>query len=186
MNLDQGSSASASEINLIQRAQRGETKAIGQLYTNHHEQIYRYIWSKLSDPILAEDLTGEVFTRMVARLHTFQPLGVPFQAWLYRIARNLIVDFIRKESSRNNISLDEIGPLPESDNNPASLIDKKLTLERLQEALEKIDPAQAEILRLRFLVGLPVNDVALRLEKTVAAVKALQHRGLLALRNTLM
>lgn len=170
------------EIDLIQRAQNGESKAVGELYTQHHELIFRYIWSKVGDAHLAEDLTGEVFMRMVSRISTYQPTGVPFQAWLYRIARNLIIDYIRKTASTSAVSLDNATYMQEPGAGPSTVVENKITFENLQEALAKIEHEQAEVIRLRFLVGLQVNEVAERLQKTPAAVKALQHRGLAALR----
>jgi len=170
------------ETNIIQRAQTGDSKAVGELYMQHHEQIFRYVWSKVADPNLAEDLTGEVFMRMVTRISTYRPTGVPFQAWLYRIARNLIIDHIRKTASNSAVPLENAQILPDRGASPPSLVENKMTIEKLQEALKQIDHDQAEVIRLRFLVGLQVNEVAERLEKTAASVKALQHRGLAALR----
>lgn len=170
------------ETDLIQRAQNGESKAVGELYMQHHEQIFRYIWSKVGDAPLAEDLTGEVFMRMVSRISTYQPTGVPFQAWLYRIARNLIIDYVRKTASSPAVSLNIATQIQEPEPGPSAIVENKITFENLQEALTKIEHEQAEVIRLRFLVGLQVNEVAERLQKTPAAVKALQHRGLAALR----
>ncbi|NUM48218.1 MAG: sigma-70 family RNA polymerase sigma factor [Anaerolineales bacterium] len=171
-----------SEIELIQRAQNGESKAVGELYMQHHAQIFRYVWSKVGDANLAEDLTGDVFMRMVARLSTYQPSGVPFQAWLYRIARNLIIDHIRKSASNQAVPLDDMALLQEPGPPASSMVETKLTADALQKALAKIEHEQAEVIRLRFLAGLQINEVAVRLQKTPAAVKALQHRGLAALR----
>lgn len=170
------------EADLIQRAQNGESKAVGELYVQHHEQIFRYVWAKVSDANLAEDLTGEVFMRMVSRISTYRPTGVPFQAWLYRIARNLIIDYLRKNASTTSIPFEDMNLMQEPGASPPTLVEGKITIETLQYALNKIDHDQAEVIRLRFLAGLQVNEVAKRLQKTPAAVKALQHRGLAALR----
>lgn len=181
-DVNKGTPVADSEIDLIQRAQNGESKAVGELYMQHHEQIFRYIWSKVGDSHLAEDLTGEVFMRMVSRISTYRPAGVPFQAWLYRIARNLIIDHIRKTASTHSVALENIPLMQEPGANPSSIVETHVTMENLQKALNKIEQEQAEVIRLRFLVGLQVNEVAERLQKTPAAVKALQHRGLAALR----
>ncbi|NJN43694.1 MAG: sigma-70 family RNA polymerase sigma factor [Anaerolineae bacterium] len=170
------------ETDLIQRAQNGESTAVGELYLQHHEQIFRYVWSKVGDAHLAEDLTGEVFMRMVSRISTYRPTGVPFQAWLYRIARNLVIDHIRKNSSNTTMSLENTQLVDDRSPNPPSFVENKMTAEKLQNALNEIDHNQAEVIRLRFLVGLQVSEVAERLDKTIPTVKALQHRGLAALR----
>ncbi|UCC50784.1 MAG: RNA polymerase subunit sigma-24, partial [Anaerolineaceae bacterium] len=87
-----------SDAELVRRAQKDESEAIGVLFDRHHMRIFRYIRARIFDTQTAHDITGEVFLRMVANIHTFQPRGVPFAAWLYQIARNYLADFIRKES----------------------------------------------------------------------------------------
>jgi RNA polymerase sigma-70 factor (ECF subfamily) len=162
-------------------AQRESLPAAEELYLQHHEHIFRFIWSRVQDAPLAEDLTGEVFTRMVANLPNYQDRSLPFRAWLYQIAHNLIVDHHRKESSAQALKdvTEPHGELPEEKAETA------LTLERVQHALEKIDSAQREVIELRFLAELSLEEVATVMDKSVAAVKALQHRGLASLRTHL-
>jgi len=160
-------------------------EAAGELYDRHNQHIFRYVWSRVGDQRSAEDLTGEVFSRMVAKLPDYRTTGVPFRAWLYRIAHNLIVDHQRKQGSHVLVPLNRAEDLYEEGNNPASVVERQLTLERIQRALETLDPSQQEVVVLRFLVGLPLQDVALTLDKTVASVKSLQYRGLIALRALL-
>jgi RNA polymerase sigma-70 factor (ECF subfamily) len=160
-------------------------EAAGELYDRHNQHIFRYVWSRVGDQRSAEDLTGEVFSRMVAKLPNYHTTGVPFRAWLYRIAHNLVVDHHRKEGNHVLVPLNSAEDLYEEGNNPASVVEQQLTLERIQRALEKLDPSQQEVVVLRFLVGLPLQDVALTLDKTVASVKSLQYRGLIALRALL-
>ena len=167
---------------LIQRAQQGDSKAIGDLYLAHHEPVYKYICTRVFDPPLAEDLTGEVFIRMVTRLSAYRDTGIPFRVWLYRIARNLVVDHFRKTQRTMTVSLDDEGVHTHMDEHPVNQLETHLTLEHLKNAMNQIESEQAEVIRLRFMMGLPLNEVAERLEKTVAAVKALQHRGVMALR----
>ncbi len=159
--------------------------AAGELYDRHNERIFRYVWSRVYDNQTAEDLTGEVFTRMVASLPAYCATGVPFQAWLYRIAHNLVVDHHRREGSRVLVPLQYAEGVHEEENSPASIVEDRLALEQIQRALASLDPSQQEVVVLRFLVGLPLKEVALALNKTVAAVKALQYRGLIALRAEL-
>lgn len=159
--------------------------AVGELYDRHHVSIFRYVRSRVQDQGLAEDLTGETFTRMVTGLPGYRSRGVPFRAWLYRIARNLVVDHYRKESGRLSVPLEHAERTGEPGSNPASVIEHKLTLEQVQRALAGLDPTQQEVVVLRFLLGLSLREVAKTLGKTVAAVKSLQHRGLKALRAAL-
>ncbi len=175
----------SSEASLVRRAQGGDVDAIGELYDRHHKHIFRYVWSRVHDNRAAEDLTGEIFTRMVISLADYRPMGVPFRAWLYRIAHNLVVDHYRKESGHVWVPLDHAENLSEEGNSPALIVERQLTAERVQRALAKLDPSQREVVVLRFLAGLSLREVALTLNKTVAAVKSLQHRGLVALRLAL-
>jgi RNA polymerase sigma factor (sigma-70 family) len=94
------------DAKLVRRAQAGDRHAIGELYDLYNERIFRYVWSRVSHREQAEDLTGEVFTRMVGKLGDYSPQGVPFQAWLYRIAHNLAIGHYRKEGGRVVVSLD--------------------------------------------------------------------------------
>ena len=91
---------------LVSRAQRGDADAAGQLYDRHSDAIFRYLWARLGDRLLAEDLTGEVFLRMLGALANYRALAVPFRAWLYRIARNLLVDQARKAGLRAALPLE--------------------------------------------------------------------------------
>ncbi|MGQ0600154.1 MAG: RNA polymerase sigma factor [Anaerolineales bacterium] len=168
---------------LVVRAQRGDVDAIGALYDQHQNAIFRYLWARLGERQLAEDLTGDVFMRMLGALPNYRPTA-PFRAWLYRIARNLLVDHYRKHA-QTPLSLQhaEAQAAPEAD--PVTLAQHTLTVERLHRALAQLDEAQREVVTLRFLSGLSLQETAAALEKTEAAIKALQHRGLAALRQAL-
>ena len=159
--------------------------AVGKLYDRHYTRIFRYLWSRLHDPHLAEDLAGEVFARMVRDLPKYRSRGVPFKAWLYRIAHNLAVDHQRAASRHESVPLYHAEGLNADDADPGRTVETKLTVERVVAALETLDPTQQEVVVLRFLAGLSLREVAAALDKTVAAVKSLQHRGLVALRGAL-
>lgn len=169
----------------IARAKRGDPQAMGALYDRHHLPIFRFIRSRLNDQALAEDLTGEVFTRMVRHLPGYQPEGVPFRAWLYRIARNLIIDHHRRHHKQTLVDIDEAVDLRSTQDDPMQVAERNLSLEKVQQALTMIDPVQREVVELRFLAGLSLREVAETLEKSVGAIKSLQHRGLKALRTAL-
>ena len=174
-----------SDVDLIKRAQGGDVEAVGKLYDRYHTRIFRYLWSRLREPQLAEDLTGEVFARMVRDLPGYRPRGIPFQAWLYRIAHNLAVDHQRMQVRHPLVSLDDAESLKAEGQDPTARVERQLTVERVEQALETLDPTQREVIVLRFLVGLSLREVAAALNKTVGAIKSLQHRGLVVLRATL-
>lgn len=174
-----------SDIEAVRRAQKGDVEAVGHLYDAYQESIFRYVWSRVRDRQTAEDLTGEIFARLVTHLPTYREQDVPFRAWLYRIAHNLVVDHFRVENGRSHTPLHLAEPVYDTRPGPAAVVEQRLTLERVRQVLEMIDPAQREVILLRFVIGLPLSEVALTLDKSLAAVKSLQHRGLKALRSTL-
>ena len=172
------------DAELVTRAQRGEVNAIGRLYDRHRESIFRYLWIRLDDRPLAEDLTGDVFMRMLDALPRYQQQGLPFRAWLYRIAHNLLIDYFRKLNHQVTVPL-EVVEEQGADDDPDRAIEQILLSERLQTALMDLVPTQCDVVTLRFLSGLSLQETALTLGKTEAAVKALQHRGLSSLRRSL-
>jgi RNA polymerase sigma-70 factor (ECF subfamily) len=172
------------DAELVTRAQRGEVNAIGRLYDRHRESIFRYLWIRLDDRPLAEDLTGDVFMRMLDALPRYRVQGLPFRAWLYRIAHNLLVDYFRKMNHQATVPLDAVEEQGTEDD-PDRTIEHRLLSERLQVALLRLEPTQCEVIVLRFLAGLSLQETALTLGKTEAAIKALQHRGLSGLRQAL-
>ena len=176
----------SSSPDLIARAQGGDVDAIGALYDQHHAALFRYIWSRVRDRRLAEDLTGEVFLRMLTALPGFRPSQAPFRAWLYRVARNLLVDHYRKEGRRVSAPLQQAEARGDDEGDPGARVERKLTLARVHQALSNLEETQREVVSLRFLSGLSLQEVAAVLEKSENAVKALQHRGLSALRQALV
>ena len=173
------------EQTIVTLAQNGNALAVGELYDRHQERIFRYVRARVYDTQLAEDLTGEIFVRMVTSLHQYQDNGYPFTAWLYRIARNLIIDQQRQENRFMHVPIEAVYDRGTADSEPSVVVEKQLTAERLHIALETIDETQREVIRLRFLAGLSLQEAADILGKTVGAIKAQQYRGLLALRVAL-
>lgn len=175
----------SSDADLVGRAQGGDVSAVGELYNRHHLRIFRYVWLHVRDQQVAEDITGEVFVRMVTGLSGYRQRGVPFQAWLYRIAHNLTTDHHRRASLHEMVPLEHAAELCEPGHNPSTIVERRLGAQQVQQALDTLDPLQCEVVVLRFVAGLSLQEVGLTLNKTVAAVKSLQRRGLAALRAAL-
>src|SRR5690606_24598119 len=114
----------------------------------------------------------------------FQPMGVPFSAWLYRIANNIIIKHGQKEDQQPVVPLG-YAHMDTTSNNPASIVEKQIQIEKMMRSLEKIDENQREVVILRFIVGLSLQETADTVQKSVANVKTLQHRGILALQAAL-
>lgn len=171
---------------LVELAQRGEADAIGGLYDLHYRAIFRYFRARVGNWQLAEDLTSDVFRRMLTGLPQYRPMGLPFRAWLFRIAHNVLVDHYRKESSDMSVELQENEQHGQRAADPASEVEHKLTMEEAYRALFELEPSQRDVLALRFLSGLSLREVAQALNRTEASVKALQQRGLAAVRLALV
>ena len=170
---------------LIALAQRGNEEAIGALYDAHCQAVFRYIKARLGDQEMAEDLTGEVFRRMLAALPQYHAINLPFRAWLFRIAHNLLIDHYRRESDHMVVPLKEAENISADEVDPASVVEQKLTVEHAHRALSDLEPPQRDVLALRFLSGLSLKETALAMGRTEDAIKALQRRGLAALRLSL-
>lgn len=180
---DAAAQAADPGLAIVMRAQRGDSAALAALYDQHHRLIYGYLRARLGDRQAVEDLTGEVFQRMLTGLAGYRPQGLPFRAWLVRIAHNLLVDHYRRAGRGLVVEWDE--RLPAAGPDPTHEAEHNLTLERVYRALAGLDDQQREAVSLRFLSGLSLRETALALGKTENAVKALQRRGLAALRLAL-
>ncbi len=168
---------------LLDRAISGNRDAIGALYNRHRSAIFRYFYYRLNDKQAADDLTSDVFVRMIEALPRYERRGVPFRAWLFQIARNRAVDYYRRHGRYQKTRLDD--RLPAQGRSPAGTAHLHLTGEALQQALSLLNDDQRETLILRFVLEMPIAEAAQTLQKTENAIKGLQHRGLRALRRVL-
>jgi len=172
-----------SDEELIRRVQAGEKGLLGELYDRHQMGVFRFLMARVNDQQLAEDLTGDVFIRMLDHLSDYENRNVPFTSWLYRVSRNLLIDHYRKEGKYKLTPLGQSEEISKDQPTLLSHVEDKLTIEQVRLVLSKLDEDQSEVIVLRFLVGLSLKEVAQSLDKSVAAVKALQHRGLIHLRT---
>jgi RNA polymerase sigma-70 factor (ECF subfamily) len=171
------------EASIVRRAQQQDPAALTQLYEENFDRIYRYIVLKIGDRTEAEDMTQQVFLNALKAISSYKWKGMPFSAWLFRIAHNQIVDYLRKKSRRATVPLDE--SLAAGNGNPAQTAERKLEVERLALATKKLTSAQQEVISLRFAGELSVAEAARVMGKSEGAVKALQHSAIVALRRAL-
>ncbi len=170
---------------LVQRAQAGNAEAVGLLFDRHYPTMFRYFYARVRQQQQAEDLAGELFTRMVHHLPSFEPAGVPFRAWLFRIAYNLTMDHFRVQNGRPLESLAQAQPVAQPEQNPVRRVEQQMNNETLLAALETLVPDQRQVLILRFMMGLSLQETAVIMERSLSAVKAMQHRGLKIMRASL-
>jgi RNA polymerase sigma-70 factor (ECF subfamily) len=163
----------------VEQARAGDSTAVGILYEHYVDRIYRYIVLKIGDPQEAEDLTGQVFVRMIEAIGGFQWQGVSFQSWLYRIAHNLVVDHLRQRARRPQVALDALeGTLLADGPDPYTWAEAADFREHLRGALGRLTELQAQVIALKFGGGLSNAEVGRVLGRSEGAVKALQHSAL--------
>ena len=170
------------DLILVQRAQAGDDAAFTQLYEQYAPAIYRYLYMRVQDASLAEDLRAEVFARMFEGLPRYQDRGWPISAWLYRIAHDRSVDTLRAQSRRQQVSLEKCGGTCEG---PEQRVGLQLDCEELHRNLYALTTDQRRVIQLRFLAEMSIQEVAQQLGRTEGAVKALQRRGLQTLERRL-
>ncbi len=168
---------------LLAQAQAGDPSGLSDLYDRYHTGIFRFLYYRVGDRHTAEDLASETFIRVLRSLHTFRTKNVTFEAWLFRIARNLAIDHYRKTNGKSHLSLEEEMIADRDD--PVLTAENNLTSDLLLQALSMLSEIQRDVVVLRFVNGLPITQVAQALHKSEDAVKALQRRALYALRETL-
>ena len=173
------------ELDLVQRARQGEQEAFAQLYENHFDKIFRYVVLKIRNQAEAEDMTQQVFIKAYESIGSYQSQGVPFTAWLFRIAHNQMVDYVRKQSKRQTVPLDESLQIMD-DCDVEHEVETKIEMEKVDLATAKLTKAQREVISLRFAGGLSITEAAKTMRKSEGAIKALQHSAILALRKTLV
>jgi RNA polymerase sigma-70 factor (ECF subfamily) len=173
-----------SEESLVQRAQQRDPVALTQLYEENFDKIYRYIVLKIGDRTEAEDMTQQVFLNALKSISSFKWKGLPFSAWLYRIAHNQVVDYFRKKSKNTTVPLDE--SLAAGEGDPGMVVERKVEIEQLAMATRGLTRSQQEVISLRFSGELSVAEVARIMGKSEGAIKALQHSAIVALRKVLL
>jgi RNA polymerase sigma-70 factor (ECF subfamily) len=175
------------EQSLVERAQNNDQEAFAELYERYFDRIYRYITLKIGDRHEAEDMTQQVFLKALKSISSFKWRDVPFSAWLYRIAHNQIVDYLRQHSRRPTTQLDETTMHCEDcGDNPQKTAELRLDIEELIKAVKHLTAAQREVIALRFSSELPIADVARIMGKSEGAVKALQHSAVVSLRKIMV
>jgi RNA polymerase sigma-70 factor (ECF subfamily) len=170
---------------LVVMAQQGDQTAFASLYEQYSPLVYRFIRRRLDgtgDEVI-EDLTEDVFVKVYEKLDRYVERGLPFTAWLYRIAHNHLVDYLRTLPRMNAASLDEVAEVPERAANAA--FSRVLDRQSLEPALARLTPEQRQAIELRFMEGMSVAETATSMGRSEEAVKKLQARALANLRRHL-
>ena len=169
---------------LLERAGRYDEAALGELYDCYAPRIYAYVYRRVGCASLAEDLTGDVFVRVLQAIRSERLWRTSFRGWLYRIAHNVVVDHYRRQPQGVPVPLDAVQIAAGGDSLP-ELTQDALDRAWLRGAIRRLTPEQQHVLALRFGEGLTARETARVMRKSTGAVEALQRRALAALRRLL-
>ena len=166
-------------------ATQGDTEAFGILYERYVGRIYNYIFYRTGSASDAEDLTARVFYRAMGHIGSYRDQGVPFSAWLYRIAHNLVANWHRDNSRRKEVPLDDHMSLVQRSEHPEASLVQSQEVERLFAAVRKLPPERQLLVILKFVEHLSNAEIAEIMNRSEGAIKSLYHRTLLSLRDKL-
>lgn len=171
------------ELTLLHRARAMDPDALAEIHDTYYIPIYRYIVLRVNDHQTAEDLTSEVFTRL---LHALQDKTAPantIRGWLFAVASRIVKDHYRKHYRHEKANMDDL--VPNEPATPDQILESKISQETLLEAVTDLTEEQQEVIALRFGYGLPIQEVADAVGKSIGSVKMLQARAISALSKKL-
>ncbi len=168
---------------VLQRASQGDNIAFGVLYERYVGRIFNYVYYRTGSASDAEDLTARVFFRAMRHIGSYTNRGLPFSAWLYRIAHNLVANWHRDNSRRKEIPLDEAISFRTPAEHPESSVVDLEERERLLKVIRCLPDDRQQLLILKFVDHFSNAEIAQIMGRTEGAVKSLYHRTLLSLRS---
>ncbi len=166
------------ERRLVHLAQSGDGEAFSQLYEAYFAPVYRFIYFRVADELLAEDMASQVFLKAWENLHSYRPRG-PFLAWLYAIARNAVIDSYR--TRKQVISLEDAAPIASQEEKLDDQLELEFEVKALQTAMQRLTQEQQEVITLKFIADYNTTQIAKEMGKSEGAIRALQMRALQAL-----
>jgi len=168
---------------LVAAAKAGDPEAFGSLFDAYYGPVYRYVASRVGRPSDAEDLAQLVFVKVLESLPRYEQRGVPFGGWLFRLARNVVIDHVR--TRREHVTLDVIVEKSTDDQGPDELAVLRQEMDSIAHALRRLTPEQREAVELRFFAGLSAKEAAEAMGRQEGTVRGLQFRAIAALRREL-
>ena len=164
-------------------AAKGDSEAFGVLYERYVNRIYNYIFYRTGNPFDAEDLTARVFNRAINHIGQYRDMGVPFSAWLYRIAHNLVANWHRDRSRKQEIPLEDLPVAAAKMDRPEATLMRSQEQDALLRLIRQLPAERQNLLILKFVENLSNAEIGQIMGRSEGAVKSLYHRTLLALRD---
>jgi RNA polymerase sigma-70 factor (ECF subfamily) len=168
---------------LVLQAQQGDLQAYGSIFDTYHRSVYRFVVSRVGSPSDAEDLTQIVFVKALEALPRYEARGIPFGGWLFRQARNTVIDFTR--TRREHAELDAATDRATEDAGPEAQAILRENLDAVAEALKELTDDQREVIALRFFAGLSAREAAEAMGRQEGTIRGLQFRAIGSLRRSL-
>ena len=168
---------------IVEDARSGDSEAFGRLFDRFHGPVHRYVASRVRRPSDAEDLTQAIFVKALEALPRYESRGVPFGGWLFRLARNAVIDHTR--THRDHADLEAVAAQADGGVGPDEIVATRAAIDAVGAALAKLTDEQHEVIALRFFAGLSAREAAEAMGKQEGTIRGLQFRAIAALRRTL-
>ena len=164
------------EARLVHQAKSGDSEAFARLYDAYVERVYRYILFRVSEDVTTEDLVSQVFLKAWQNLDRYKIGSSPFIAWLYTIARNLVIDYYR--AKKEMLPLEDARALPSDMQSPHEEVEMRFDLQAMRDGLQSLTGDQQQVLILKYIAGLPNENIAKIMNKQEGTIRGLQMRAL--------
>jgi RNA polymerase sigma-70 factor (ECF subfamily) len=168
---------------LVGAATHGDPEAFGALFDHFYGPVYRFVVARVGRPSDAEDLAQLVFVKALEALPRYEQRGIPFGGWLFRLARNVVIDHSR--TRREHAPLDIVAEQADHADGPDELAQMRQEMDSVARALRRLTPEQREAIELRFFAGLSAKEAAEAMGRQEGTVRGLQFRAIAALRREL-
>jgi RNA polymerase sigma-70 factor (ECF subfamily) len=170
---------------LVEQA-KSDPEAFGLLYEKYVQKIFNYVYYRTGNHHDAEDLTAKTFQRAMKHIARYEQRGVPFSAWLYRIAHNVVANWHRDWSRRKVIALDELALYHQRRQSPEGFVEEDEERRDLLKVIRRLPADRQQLLILKFVEGISNEEIGQIMGRSEGAIKSLYHRTLLALRKEMM
>ncbi len=172
-----------SDDEIIRLASEGSNDAFGLIYQRYITAIYNYIYYRTGDQHDAEDLSARVFHRAYGHISSYEYMGLPISAWLYRIAHNLVANYHRDSKRKREVNLEDHLEIHAPGDLPETLLIVNQETEELMSAIHELTPDRQQLIILKFVEHLSNLEIAVIMGRSEGAIKSLYHRTLISLKT---